>query len=83
MMDGYMHNLNGATANTFTVNIPREVMQSIAAKNDTIHLHIAGSSDFYGAYHMVAGGGSYGRNGTSDTTYRAKFVVSYSQLAKH
>lgn len=83
VMDGFLHNINGASANTYTIDIPREVMQSIAAKNDTIHLHVSGSSDFYGAFHLIAGGGSYGRNGTSDTAYRAKFVVTYSQLAKH
>jgi hypothetical protein len=50
-------------------------MQAIAMKSDTIHLQINGTSDYYGAFHMVAGGGSY-----PDSNYRAKFKVVYSQL---
>ena len=30
-------------------------MASIAAKNDTLHYHINGTQDFYGAFHLVAG----------------------------
>jgi Domain of unknown function (DUF4270) len=77
VMDGHLHNMtrNGTSVQTFTVDLPREVMTSIAAKNDTIHLHLNGTQDFYGAFHMVAGGGSY-----PDSNYRAKLIVVYSKL---
>ena len=52
-------------------------MASIFAKNDTIHLHINGTEDFYGAFHMVAGGGNY-----PDSNYRAKIKIVYSKLNK-
>ena len=85
MIDGYLHNnirsINSTPLQIFTVDVPREVMYSIANNNDTIHLHINGTQDFYGAFHMVAGGGNYGVNGTSDTLYRAKLVVTYSKLS--
>ncbi|MFI5195743.1 MAG: hypothetical protein ACHQD8_01515 [Chitinophagales bacterium] len=76
VIDGTLHNpYPGTTLAKFTVDIPREVMASIAAKNDTIHLHIDGSQNFYGAFHLVAGGGSY-----PDPLYRAKLFVVYSKL---
>jgi len=78
VMDGYVHALagsNGSILYTYTLGLPREVMSSIAANNDTIHLHINGTEDYYGAFHMVAGGGSY-----SDSNYRAKLKVVYSKL---
>jgi hypothetical protein len=76
-MDGFWHNISTSnpTMKTFTINIPREVMASIAAHNDTLHLHINGTQDFYGAFKMVAGGGSY-----SDSAYQPKFIVVYSKL---
>jgi len=79
VMDGYLHTFvrNGVTLQTFTIDIPREVMASIAAKNDTLHLHINGTQDFYGAFHMVAAGGSY-----RDTLYRPQLFVVYSKLNK-
>ena len=79
VMDGYLHSLNrnGTTVSTFTIDLPREVMNSISSKNDTIHLHISGTQDFYGAFHMVAGGGNY-----PDPNYRAKLIVVYSKLKK-
>ncbi len=78
ILDGYLHNLNrgGKVVSTFTIDIPREVMTSIKAKNDTIHLHINGTSDFYGAYQLVAGGGGY-----PDTLYRPRLFVVYSKLS--
>jgi hypothetical protein len=80
ILDGTMHGLpNGST---FTIDIPREVIASVAAGNDTLHYHINGTQDYYGAFHMVAGGGSYGMTGTSDTLYRAKLIVVYSKLTK-
>ena len=76
VLDGYPHTgvvPNGLT--TYTIDIPREVMQAVAQKSDTIHIRINGTTDFYGAYHMVAAGGSY-----PDSNYRAKLKVVYSQL---
>lgn len=85
VLDGFLHTGFGKGGNlqTFTIDIPREVMYSLSQKNDTIHLQVNGSQDFYGAFHMVAGGGNYGNTGTSDTLYRAKLVVTYSQLTNH
>ena len=86
VMDGYIHSFTrdgiATPVSTFTIDIPREVMSSIAAKNDTIHLHISGTQDFYGAFHMVAGGGKYGVDGTTDTVYRPKLFVVYSKLSQ-
>lgn len=77
ILDGYLHQfiVGGNTLNTFTVDIPRELMQAIAQKSDTIHLHINGTTDYFGAYHLVAGGGNY-----PDSNYQAKFKVVYSRL---
>ncbi len=76
-MDGYYHtvNVNGTNVRTYTLNLPREVMNSIAAKNDTLHIHINGTQDYYGAFKMIAGGGSY-----RDTMYQPKLIVVYSKL---
>ncbi|MCD6010764.1 MAG: hypothetical protein K0Q79_626 [Flavipsychrobacter sp.] len=73
ILDGYYHNMNGRRV--YTVNIPREVMTSIKAKNDTIHLHINGTQDYYGSAHLVLGG-----SGHPDTQYRPKLFVVYSKL---
>jgi len=78
VMDGFGHTgiaPNGAT--TYTIDIPRELMQAMADSSDTIHVEITGTQDFFGAFHMVAAGGSY-----SDSNYRAKFKVVYSQIKK-
>lgn len=77
VLNGYVHTFtrNGKTVQTYTIDIPRELMASIAAKNDTMHLHINGTQDFFGAFHMVAGGGSY-----PDATYKPKLFVVYSKL---
>ena len=88
ILDGLMHNIPLPAGSpvpytsTFLIDIPREVIASMAAKNDTLHYHISGTIDYYGAFHMVAGGGAYGSNGTSDTLYRAKLFVVYSKLTK-
>ncbi len=79
VLDGYYHgNIshgNRQNIATFTIDIPREVMTSIKAHNDTLHLHINGTQDFYGGFHMVAAGGSY-----SDTALRPRLFVVYSKL---
>jgi hypothetical protein len=79
VLDGFEHNIvkNGNTYQTFTIDFPRELMASIAANNDTLHLQISGTTDFYGAFHMVAAGGNY-----SDPNYRAKVLIVYSKLKK-
>jgi len=77
-MDGFYHFLTTANNNairTYTINIPREIMAAIAAGSDTVHMHINGTEDFYGAFKMVAGGGTY-----SNPLYQPKFVVTYSKL---
>jgi hypothetical protein len=76
-MDGFYHPLNvaGVSQRAYTINLPREVLNSIAARNDTIHLHISGTQDYYGAFKMLAGGGAY-----ADTNYRPKLIVVYSKL---
>ena len=88
VMDGYLHPVSytdsithtTTTIQTFTMDLPREVINSIAAGNDVLHLHINGTEDFYGAFHLVAAGGSYGNSNTNDTLYRPKLFVVYSKL---
>ena len=76
VLDGYEHLFNNKYR-TFTVDFPREMMASFAAGNDTLHLRINGTTDYYGAFHMVAGGGNY-----PDSNYRARVKVVYSKLNK-
>ena len=80
-IDGYAHNFTykntTATTSTYTINIPREVQSAIAAHQNTLHLHINGSENFFGAYRMIAGGGNY-----IDPRYRARLFVVYSKLSK-
>ena len=90
VLDGYKHpitypvgpanNPTSVTIQTFTIDLPREVITSIAAGNDTLHFHINGTEDYYGAFHLVAAGGSYGNSNTNDTLYRPKLFVVYSKL---
>ncbi len=77
ILDGRLHTFkrDGIDVETFTIDIPREVMVSRAAKNDTLHLHITGSQNFIGAFRMVAGGGNH-----PNPLYRAKLFVVYSSL---
>lgn len=79
VLDGSPHTLTyGSTGiTTYTIGLPREVIASAAAGNDTLHYHIRGTQLLYGAYRMIAGGGSY-----SDPRYRAKLIVVYSSLKK-
>lgn len=73
VLDGYYHNINGRRV--YTVNIPREVMTSIKAKNDTIHLQINGTQDYYGSAHLIMAG-----SGHPNALYRPKLFVVYSKL---
>jgi Domain of unknown function (DUF4270) len=78
MLDGYYHLIDHGSRKaipTFTIDIPREVMTSRKANNDTLHLHINGTQDLYGAFHMVAAGGSY-----SDTALRPRLFIVYTKL---
>ncbi len=77
VIDGSLHNMvrNGVPVQTYTIGIPREVMSSIMAKNDTIHIRLDGSIDFYGAFDAILGGGNY-----PDPTYKARLFVVYSKL---
>ncbi len=76
VLDGYEHLFN-SIYRTFTLDFPREMMASIAAGNDTLHLRINGTTDYYGAFHLVAGGGNY-----PDSNYRSKVKIVYSKLNK-
>jgi hypothetical protein len=77
VLDGQLHTstVGGVTLRKYKIGIPREVMSSISANNDTLHLRISGANDFLGAYHLVAGGGNH-----QDSLYRAKLNVVYSIL---
>lgn len=79
ILDGSSHlfNVNGTVVTTYTIGIPREIMNSIAAKNDVLHYHIMGSTDYFGAFHLIAGGGN-----NSNPAYKAKLKVVYSSLNK-
>ncbi len=79
VLDGYVHAITrgGQTLQTYTIDIPREVVASKAAGNDVLHLHINGTQDFYGAFRMVAAGGGY-----PDALYRPRLFVVYSKLNK-
>jgi Domain of unknown function (DUF4270) len=81
ILDGAPHTFTtaaGASINTYTIGMPREITNAYLQGKDTVHLHINGTQDFYGAFHLVAGGGNY-----PDTNYRAKMIVTYSLLNKH
>ncbi len=77
ILDGKSHTITYGNTNitTYTIGVPREVIASIAAKNDTLHLHIHGTQVYYGAYRMLAAGGNY-----PDIKYRAKLIVVHSSL---
>lgn len=77
ILDGYSHQLdrNGTTVQTYTLNIPREVMASQAAGNDTLHLRITGTEDLFGAGHLIVGGGNH-----ANPIYKARLFVVYSAI---
>lgn len=79
VINGTLNTINnsGTTTETYTVNIPREIMTSIKAGNDTLHLHLLGSAIYSGAYRSILGGGSH-----PSPVYRAKLFVVYSALNK-
>ena len=77
ILDGGFHTITyGSTSiTTYTIGIPREVIASIAANNDTLHYHIRGTQLLYGAYRMLVAGGNY-----ADKRYKAKLIVVHSSL---
>lgn len=68
---------NGTATQTYTINIPREVMTSLKAGNDTLHVRITGSAAYTGAFRALLGGGNH-----PDAAYKAKLFVVYSALNK-
>jgi hypothetical protein len=77
VIDGRIHSItrNGTEVKVYTVGIPLEIMSSISAKNDTLHLRLTGTQDYVGAFRMVLGGGNH-----PDPLYKAKLFVVYSKL---
>jgi len=77
IMDGQLHSIdrNGTTVQAYTIGIPRELMSSINAKNDTLHLRITGTQDYVGAFRAVLGGGNH-----PNPLYKAKLLIVYSKL---
>ena len=77
ILDGKSHTVTYGSTNitTYTIGLPREVISSIAAKNDTLHLHIHGTQIYFGAYRMLAAGGNY-----PDYRYKTKLIVVHSSL---
>jgi hypothetical protein len=77
VIDGTLHtfNRNGTNVETYTINIPREVMSSFTAKNDTLHLRLTGTQDYVGAFRLIAAGGNH-----PNSIFRAKLFVVYSAL---
>lgn len=77
ILDGTKHDYtqDGTAVQTYTIGLPREVMTSRTANNDTLHLRINGTQDYTGAYRVILGGGSH-----PNPIYRAKLFVVYSSL---
>lgn len=75
-LDGYAKptTVGGVTTTRYTINLPREVMESIAQKR-VLHLRLNGTQDYPGATRLVAGGGSY-----SDPNYRIKLNIVYTKI---
>lgn len=75
-LDGYAKQttVGGVTTTRYTINMPREVMESIARKR-VLHLRLNGTQDYPGATRLVAGGGSY-----SDPNYRIKLNIVYTKI---
>ncbi|GAA4467520.1 hypothetical protein GCM10023093_23590 [Nemorincola caseinilytica] len=68
---------DGTAVNVYSVNLPREVMASRKAGNDTLHLHLTGSQVYTAAFRAILGGGAH-----PNSLYRAKLFVVYSSLNK-
>lgn len=57
----------------YIINLPREIQAALKAGKQSVHLHITGTTDYPGAYRLVAGG-------NSGTGTQMKFNVVYSKL---
>jgi hypothetical protein len=64
-----------STGTTYTLNVPRELQLALSKGYDTLHLRINGSTDFWGAYRAVIGGGN-----NTNSAVRMKFNVVYSRI---
>jgi hypothetical protein len=56
----------------YLLNMPREIQAAMKAGKDTLHLHITGTTDFPGAFRLVAGG-------KNASTAPIRFNVVYSK----
>lgn len=81
VLDGYPHtytyNMGLLSITTYAINIPRELQAAVVAKRDTVHLHINGTQDYYGAYRIVAGGNSLLSN--RNKNYQVNLKVIYTK----
>lgn len=81
VLDGYPHtytyNMGLLSITTYAINIPRELQAAVVAKRDTVHLHINGTQDYYGAYRIVAGGNSLLSN--RNKNYQVNLKVVYTK----
>lgn len=57
----------------YIINLPREIQAALKAGKQSVHLHITGTTDFPGAYRLVA-------NGNTASGSPMKFNVVYSKL---
>jgi hypothetical protein len=57
----------------YVINMPREIQAALKAGKQSVHLHITGTTDFPGAYRLVA-------NGNTASGTPMKFNVVYSKL---
>ncbi|MGN6569556.1 MAG: hypothetical protein ACTHJ0_16475 [Flavipsychrobacter sp.] len=75
-LDGYAKQatVGGVTTTRYTINMPREVMESITQKR-VLHVRLNGTQDYPGATRLVAGGGAY-----SDPNYRIKLNIIYTKI---
>lgn len=83
VLDGYpqtfTYSVGPITVTTYVLNMPREVQAAIVAKRDTLHLHINGTQDYYGAYRLVAGGNKAGTQ-RGGYPYWVNLRVVYSKI---
>jgi len=56
-IDGTKRDPDGVSTYThYLVNMPREIQAAIKAGKDSVHFHLTGTTDFPGAFRLVAGG---------------------------
>lgn len=60
----------------YLLNMPREIQAAMKAGKDTVHLHLTGTTDFPGAFRLVAEGNNGGNN-------RMRFNVVYTKLKQN